>query len=79
MFFKKKTTRYYGEKRLEKYWDSFEANEKYRLVRYEISATGKLTGSLSLLGNGDKEWARRTAKHYGLSITEPVFDADEED
>ena len=79
MLFKKKTQRYYGEKRLEKYWNTFEAAEMYRLVQYEISATGKLTGGTCFLGNGDKEWARRTAKHYGLSITEPVFDPEEED
>lgn len=78
MFFKKNTKKCFGEKKLEKYWDNFVAEERYRLVQYEISATGKLTGRLVLLGDGDKEWARRTAKHYDLSVTEPVFDPDEE-
>lgn len=80
MIFRKRTEKsYYGEKRLEKFWDNFEADERYRLVQYEISANGKLTGGISYLGEGDKEWARRTAKHYNLSVTTPVFDPDEED
>lgn len=79
MIFNRKTEkRYLGEKRLEKFWDNYDAEERYRLVRYELSANGKLTGGLALLGDGDKEWARRTAKHYNLAITDPVFDEDEE-
>lgn len=51
MIFKKRTEKsYYGEKRLEKFWNSFEADERYRLVQYEIGANGKLTGGISYLG-----------------------------
>ena len=72
MLFKKKITK---EIRLEKYWDDYEAKEHYRLVKY-WRENGKYKGVWTFLANGDKDWAKKQAKHYGLSITTPI---DEED
>ena len=72
MLFKKKITK---EIRLERYWDDCEAKEHYRLIVYWWE-NGKFKGQWLFLANGDKEWARKQAKHYGLSITTPI---DEED
>lgn len=68
LFRKKKITK---ELRLEKYWDDYEALEKYRLVRYWWK-NGKFKGLWSYSGTGDKEWAKKQAKHYNLSITTPI-------
>ena len=73
MLFKKAKPIY--ELRLEKYWDDHEAQEYYRLIKYRWE-NGKYKGVWMLLAIGDKEWAKKQAKHYGLSITTPV---DEED
>lgn len=72
MLFKKKITK---EIRLEKYWDDHEAKEYYRLVKYWWE-NGKFKGVWMVLAIGDKDWANRQSKHYGLSITTPI---DEED
>lgn len=72
MLFKKKITK---EIRLEKYWDDCAAQEYYRLVKYWWE-NGKFQGMWTYLASGDKEWAKKQAKHYGLSITTPI---DEED
>lgn len=72
MLFRKKVTK---EIRLEKYWDDYAAQESYRLVRYYWE-NGKFKGIWNFLASGDKEWAKKQAKHYGLSITTPL---DEED
>ena len=69
MLFKKAKPTY--EKRLEKYWDDNEACDAYRLVKYEI-IKGKGQDGFYWLGGGDKEWAKKIAKHYGLSITAPI-------
>ena len=73
MLFKKAEPTF--EKRLEKYWDNHEAVEAYRLVKYEI-VNGEVKDGCYWLGSGDKEWARRQAKHYGLSITTPIDEDD---
>ena len=78
MLFRRNKT-HWGEKKLEKYWDNYEAEEKYRLIQYRIDINGKLNGDMSWLGSGDKEWARRISKHYGIAITDPVFEGDEDD
>lgn len=74
MLFRKKKITY--ETRLEKYWDTYGAEEAYRLVDYEF-VNGKLTrydGEPQFLfrGTGDKEWAKRQMKHYGITITDPI-------
>lgn len=71
MLFKKKEPVF--EMRLEKYWDDHEAKEMYRLVKYEI-IKGKVDRSFYWLGGGDKEWANKTSKHYGLKVTSPIFE-----
>ena len=68
LFKKKKITK---ELRLEKYWDDHEAQEFYRLVKYWWK-NGKYKGVWMILAIGDKEWAKKQAKHYGLSITTPI-------
>lgn len=73
MLFKKAKPIY--ELRLEKYWDDHEAQESYRLVKYEI-IKGKIQEGFYWLGGGDKEWAKKQAKHYCLSITTPIFEED---
>lgn len=67
--FKKKITK---ELRLEKYWDDYEAIEKYRLVEYEI-VNGKLEeDAYYFRSSGDKKWADKIARHYKLGITTPI-------
>lgn len=73
MLFKK--TKPVFEKRLEKYWDDHEAAESYRLVKYEI-IKGKVQDGFYWLGGGDKEWAKKIAKHYGLTVTSPINEDD---
>lgn len=63
------------EKRLEVYWDDNEAKESYRLVKYEIKK-GKVQDGFYWLGGGDKEWAKKIAKHYGLTVTSPINEDD---
>lgn len=72
MLFKKKIVR---ERRLEKYWDDHEAKEYYRLVKYWWE-NGKYKGLWMSVAIGDKDWANRQAKHYGLSITTPIDEDD---
>ena len=72
MLFKKKITK---EIRLEEYWDDHEAKEYYRLVRYWWE-NGKFKGVWMIIAIGDKDWAKKIAKHYGLKVTTPI---DEED
>ena len=74
MFLRKKNKPVY-EMRLEKYFDDHEAEEAYRLVKYEIKK-GKLQEGFYWLGGGDKEWARKIEKHYGLKPTDPIFEDD---
>lgn len=59
------------ERRLEKYWDVYAAEERYRLMVY-IFYKGKLVYSYPHVDGEDKEWAKKTAKHYGLTITDPI-------
>lgn len=61
------------EMRLEKYFDDHEAEEAYRLVKYEIK-NGKIQDGFYWLAGGDKEWARKIEKHYGLTVTTPVWE-----
>ena len=70
MFLRKKSKPVY-ELRLEKYFDNNSAEEQYRLVKYEI-IRGELQDDWYWLGSGDKEWSRKIAKHYGLSVTSPI-------
>lgn len=72
MLFKKCVT---YEKRLEKYFDNYAAEEAYRLVKYEIK-NGKVQEDFYCLGGGNKEWARKIAQHYNLSVTEPIHEED---
>lgn len=74
MFLRKKNKPVY-EMRLEKYFDVHEAAEAYRLVKYEIK-NGKVQDGFYWLAGGDKEWARKIEKHYGLSITSPINEED---
>lgn len=70
MLFKNKFTR---ELRLEKYWDDYEALEKYRLVEYEFK-NGKLENDAYYYrASGDKKWAEKIARHYKLSIKDPLI------
>ncbi len=73
MLFKKK--KIVKELRLEKYWDDHEAQESYRLVKYWWE-NGKLQDGYIWMGDGDKEWAKKQAKHYGLTITTPINEED---
>lgn len=74
MFLLKKAKPVY-ELRLEKYWDDGLAGESYRLIKYEIKG-GKVQKDWYWMGGGDKEWAKKEAKHYGLSITTPINEED---
>ena len=74
MLFKKKKPVY--ELRLEKFWENYDACESYRLVKYEIKK-GKVQKDWYHLGSGNKDWANKIAKHYGLKITTPVFKDDD--
>lgn len=74
MFLRKKSKPVF-ELRLEKYFDNGEATERYRLVKYEI-IKGKLQDEWYWMGSGDKEWSKKIAKHYGLTITTPINEED---
>lgn len=63
------------ELRLEKYFDTDEAVDAYRLVKY-VFIKGKIQDGIIWLGSGDKEWARRIEKHYGIKPTDPIFEED---
>lgn len=64
------------ELRLERYWSDDLAEYIYRLVEYAFDKKGRLiryksgNPKLYYLGTGDKEWSRKIAKHYGLSVVE---------
>lgn len=64
------------ELRLERYWCDDSAEYEYRLVEYAFDKKGHLIRykdgdpKLYYLGTGDKEWSRKIAKHYGLSVVE---------
>lgn len=73
MLFKKKELVF--EIRLEKYFDAGEAAERYRLVKYEIKK-GKVQKGWYWMGSGNKDWANKISKHYGLKITTPIFGDD---
>lgn len=74
MLFKKKKKPVY-EMRLERYFDNHSAQIAYQLVKYEIEK-GKVKDFPYWLGSGDAAWAKKIAKHYGLSITEPIHEDD---
>lgn len=74
MLFRKKKPTY--ELRLERYWDDHGACEAYRLVKYEIIDGKVQEDGWFWKAGGDKEWAKKQAKHYGLSITTPIFEED---
>ena len=73
MIFKKKEPVF--EMRLEKYFDTGDAAERYRLVKYEIKK-GKVQKGWYWMGSGNKDWANRIMKHYGLKVTTPIFEDD---
>lgn len=63
-------------KRLQEYFDIGMAEMRYRLIEEEMEYSfyrGRHTVvDVCWLGTGDKEWARRIAKHYDLSIEGPL-------
>ena len=67
----RKKANYTTELRLERYWDDYEAAEKYRLIKYQFKK-GKLQDAYIWCGGGDKTWARKISKHYGLTVTTPI-------
>ena len=73
MLFKKKEPVF--EMRLEKFFDNYAASERYRLVKYEIKK-GKVQKGAYWMGTGNKDWANKIAKHYGLKVTTPIFEDD---
>lgn len=73
MLFRKKEPVF--DMRLEKFFDVHEATEEYRLVKYEIK-NGKVQKGVYWLASGNKEWAKKIARHYNLGVTEPVFEDD---
>ena len=73
MLFRKKEPVF--EMRLEKYFDNYDAAERYRLVKYEIKK-GKVQKGWYYMGSGNKDWANKITKHYGLKVTTPIFEED---
>lgn len=69
--FKKKETKYIL--RLEKYWDDYEAQEKYRLVKYAIVNGKPSKYDWYWKGGGDAKWAKKEAAHYGIPIQGQLF------
>ena len=62
------------EKRLEEYFDIETAEIRYRLVLYHFWDGELCDCGFEYLGDGDKEWARKIAKHYDLTVTTPVWE-----
>lgn len=67
--------------KLEKYWDDILAEERYRLSKEQtidgwkpsedggIELTGDEKKVWSLMADGNLEWAKKIAAHYGIQVT----------
>lgn len=62
------------EKRLEEYWNDEKAEMRYRLVEYHFWDGELCDCGANVIAEGDKEWSRKTAKHYDLTVTTPVWE-----
>lgn len=62
-----------GKVVLKKEWDALKAEDTYRLYAvYERHQDGFNGGAKSLhyISQGNREWAEKNAKHYGIEIEE---------
>jgi hypothetical protein len=58
---------------IRKYWEDKLGEYRYEMV--EVDASGKIADRVrGFYGSGDKAWARRNAKHYGIEIEEEDAD-----
>ena len=47
---------------------------RYRLVEYHFWDGELCDCGANVIAEGDKEWSRKTAKHYDLTVTTPVWE-----
>lgn len=77
--FRRKKEPDHTELRIEKYWDINAAEEKYRLLEYRLDKKDRPIKGFEYWykGSGDKKWADKTMRHYGIRVTPPLLDKKE--